>query len=185
MCPPCLPQVGLRVDSGLSGRYAWGMTAATGQNGTFWLVLACVVGALAGCGSTGKSGSEPGDSVSILSPVEARELIEGEDDLFVLSVCHKWEFDYYRISGSAMVPHHLLADWLGGAELYPQINQGRRPRKDQPVLLYCSTGGRTRKASEQMARLGYEKVYVLGGGMRDWMRAGIPYDKTTLVEEDR
>lgn len=172
------------VDSVLPGRYAWGMTAATRQKGTFWLVLVCVAGTLAGCASSGDPGGDS-DGVVVLTPAEARELIEREDDLFVLSVCHKWEFDYYRIPGSAMVPHHLLASWLGGAELYPEINQGRRPGKDQPVLLYCSTGGRTRKASKQMARMGYETVYVLGGGMRDWMRAGIPYDKTTLVEEDR
>ncbi len=159
--------------------------ATKAQGGWRWWGLACVSAGvlLSGCGWSSRADDGPADSVTVLTPEQARALIEREDDLFVLSVCHKWEFDYYRIPGSAMIPHHLLADWLGGEDLYPEINQGRRPRKDQPVLLYCSTGGRTKKASREMARLGYEKVRVLGGGMRDWIRAGIPYDKTTLVQD--
>jgi rhodanese-related sulfurtransferase len=139
----------------------------------------CLAGCAPGDGGDG-DGSGALSAVTVLTPGEARELIEREGDLFVLSVCHKWEFDYYRIPGSAMVPHHLLADWLAGESIYEEINRNRRPGKDQPVLLYCSTGGRTKKASALMARKGYERVYVLGGGMRDWMRAGIPYEKTTL-----
>lgn len=140
---------------------------------------------LTGCPPAGDGdgrGDAAGAAVRVLSPGEAKQLIEREEDLFVLSVCHKWEFDYYRIPESAMVPHHLLKEWLTGETFYPEINRGRRPGKDQPVLLYCSTGGRTKMASRLLAEMGYERVYVLGGGMRDWMRAGIPYDKTTLSD---
>ncbi|MBL7782565.1 MAG: rhodanese-like domain-containing protein [Saprospiraceae bacterium] len=41
---------------------------------------------------------------------------------------------------------------------------------DNPVIVYCATGGRSGRASAQMAKMGFKKVYNYEGGMRDWGR---------------
>ncbi len=48
--------------------------------------------------------------------------------------------------------------------------------KSKPVYVYCRSGGRSGKASETLAALGYE-VYDLDGGMDAWKSAGKSVEK--------
>jgi len=41
-------------------------------------------------------------------------------------------------------------------------------------LIYCRTGNRTGQAYEIMERLGFERVYDMGGGISQWIAAGHP-----------
>jgi rhodanese-related sulfurtransferase len=47
--------------------------------------------------------------------------------------------------------------------------------KDQPVILYCGSGGRAALAGKMLKDLGYERVYNLGG-FKDWADAGGPVE---------
>ena len=38
---------------------------------------------------------------------------------------------------------------------------------DQPLLLYCRSGRRSKEAAEKLAALGYTQVYEFGG-IQDW-----------------
>jgi thioredoxin len=51
--------------------------------------------------------------------------------------------------------------------------------KTKPVYVYCKSGGRSLKASEKLAELGFTTVYNLDGGMMKWEAAGLakPYTK--------
>jgi sulfur-carrier protein adenylyltransferase/sulfurtransferase len=55
---------------------------------------------------------------------------------------------------AAHVPHEAIA----AAEL---------PR-DRPILLYCRSGARSRRAGEQLLALGYTDVWSLAGGLAAW-----------------
>ncbi len=161
--------------------------AKAGRSGLGWKAGASCV-ALAGlvsgcCVGTSPPGPAESEVVTLVSPEQAVRLIENTPDLYILSVCHKWEFDYYRIPGSVLIPHWMLREKILGNDLYPEINRGRTPAKDQPILVYCSTGGRTRSAAKALRELGFQKIHVLQGGMREWMRAGVPVEKTSLQEE--
>ncbi|MEQ8241538.1 MAG: rhodanese-like domain-containing protein [Cyclobacteriaceae bacterium] len=46
--------------------------------------------------------------------------------------------------------------------------------KDKPVAIYCAAGGRSAKASEKFAMLGFRTIYDLEGGFRGWQSAGNP-----------
>jgi sulfur-carrier protein adenylyltransferase/sulfurtransferase len=41
---------------------------------------------------------------------------------------------------------------------------------DEPVILYCRTGGRSRWAAERMAERGHERVWNLTDGVMGWRR---------------
>lgn len=48
--------------------------------------------------------------------------------------------------------------------------EGALPNKDQPILVYCRSGNRSKQASQTLADLGYTNV-VEFGGINSW-----PYD---------
>jgi thioredoxin len=51
--------------------------------------------------------------------------------------------------------------------------------KSKPIFVYCMSGGRSKKAAEKLAELGYTKIYELQGGIMKWNAAGlsVPSDK--------
>jgi rhodanese-related sulfurtransferase len=46
--------------------------------------------------------------------------------------------------------------------------------EDQPIMLYCGTGGRSALAAETMALLGYRNVTSMAGGIVAWAAAKLP-----------
>lgn len=51
--------------------------------------------------------------------------------------------------------------------------------KSKPVYVYCKIGGRSAKAADKLASMGFSKVYNLDGGIMKWDAAGLsaPGDK--------
>lgn len=51
--------------------------------------------------------------------------------------------------------------------------------KSKPIFVYCMSGGRSKKAAEKFAELGFSKIYELQGGIMKWNAAGlsVPSDK--------
>ncbi|MBK5946540.1 rhodanese [Rhodobacter veldkampii DSM 11550] len=50
-------------------------------------------------------------------------------------------------------------------------------RKDQPVILYCASGGRSALAGMVLKEMGYDQVYNLGA-FKDWAEAGGKVEKS-------
>ena len=51
--------------------------------------------------------------------------------------------------------------------------------KSKPIFVYCMSGGRSKKAAERLAELGFNKIFELQGGIMKWNAAGlsVPNDK--------
>ena len=45
--------------------------------------------------------------------------------------------------------------------------------RSQPVYVYCKVGGRSAKAARILQEMGFEEVYDLEGGIRNWERSGM------------
>lgn len=45
--------------------------------------------------------------------------------------------------------------------------------KTKPVFVYCKSGGRSAKAADKLAQMGYTKIYDLQGGYLKWDSAGL------------
>lgn len=45
--------------------------------------------------------------------------------------------------------------------------------KSKPVFVYCTVGGRSKKASEKLQELGFKEIYNLDGGIMKWNAAGL------------
>jgi rhodanese-related sulfurtransferase len=93
----------------------------------------------------------------------------------------------------------LQADWTNSKQFEERI---KALDKEEPVYIYCLSGGRSANAMEWMNENGFKKVYNLKGGINSWKQANkkvegqsqqeqismqefessIPKDKTVLVD---
>lgn len=49
--------------------------------------------------------------------------------------------------------------------------------KNQPIVIHCASGGRSKSAADQLIELGFIKVYDYSGGFSDWKKRGEEVEK--------
>jgi rhodanese-related sulfurtransferase len=67
----------------------------------------------------------------------------------------------------------IFVNWTGGnfEEEVAKLN------KKKTYYVYCRSARRTIPATEKMKELGFKKVYMLDGGINNWVEAGMPVVK--------
>jgi len=128
----------------------------------------------------------PKPSVRWITPEQAFKEIQDDPDLFLLCVADKEEYDRGHIAGSVIIPVMGLERGLDRNDWWPDINFGRVPRRDQRILCYCwwkscdcpSVPTYSQLARKILIRKGFRKIDIIVGGMRDWMKKGLPVEKT-------
>ncbi|MGN0179619.1 MAG: rhodanese-like domain-containing protein [Monoglobaceae bacterium] len=131
------------------------------------LVVLCLaaVFALGGCGAA--KGGDAEDSYDngrgeklmyeSITPKQAKELMDTEENYIILDVREQSEYDEGHIPKAVLIPHTEIEN--RAEELMPG--------KEQLILVYCRSGRRSKIAAESLARLGYTNVKEFGG-IIDW-----------------
>ncbi len=104
--------------------------------------------------------------VESISPREARRM--ADQGAVLLDVREHAEVQASgKARGAVHIPNALVP-----IKADPR-NPDHEPRlsPERPVIVYCAAGGRAQMAGETLLRLGYTKVYNMGG-FRDWVAAG-------------
>ncbi|MBB1094497.1 sulfurtransferase [Rhodopseudomonas palustris] len=96
--------------------------------------------------------------VSSINWQEAHKLIEETPgrDVVLLDVRQPKEYAHAHLPGAKLIPLGDLdkrLDELG---------------KEQPIVIYCASGGRSRVAAQMLAGKDFSKVYNLTGGIKAW-----------------
>src|SRR5262245_8463837 len=111
-------------------------------------------------------------AVPKLSPAQAKEMIAG-GNATILDVRDGTEVQQSgKIKGAVHVARGSLefrADTDSPSHI-PAL------KKDQPVLLYCGSGGRAALAGKTLRDMGYQKVFNVGG-FKDLADAGLETEK--------
>ena len=89
-----------------------------------------------------------------ISYKELNDFIKDKGALLI-DVRSSQEYDEGHINGAINIPSYNIKK-----EIEKIIKN-----KNQPIILYCSTGARSRKAKMELEKLEYENVYNLQGGM--------------------
>lgn len=97
-----------------------------------------------------------------LSAVQAREMLEKNDQVYLLDVRTFQEYSQIRLAGANLIPIDQLLRRI--AEL----------PKDRPILVYCAVGSRSTQVMNYLAKIGYGPVYNLNGGIWAWQLRGYP-----------
>ncbi|KPK85732.1 MAG: hypothetical protein AMJ81_02875 [Phycisphaerae bacterium SM23_33] len=84
--------------------------------------------------------------------------------MFVLDVRCPYEYLQEHIANSVLIPMDELRSHIGKNTIYPEINRGRTPRRDQLILCVCTLGVRSARAAEMLREMGYTHVRSLAGG---------------------
>lgn len=97
---------------------------------------------------------------------ELHERLEAGDDLQVLDVRERGEWDAGHIPGSLHLPYHDIHG----------VPDGLDP--ERPVAVICSSGQRSAPAASLLRRQGAgEVLHVVDGGVPLWQRQGWPVEQ--------
>ncbi len=138
-----------------------------------------------GCPVPIKQAREARLVVPEISPVEAWRQLQANDDVFLVDVRLKEEYDRASIPGSVLIPRETIEFAIFKNTLFPEINRGRVPRKDQTIFLYCRTGGRSLLAGKTLRDLGFSNVRSIRGGILQWQREGLPTNRQAGPSPDQ
>jgi molybdopterin/thiamine biosynthesis adenylyltransferase/rhodanese-related sulfurtransferase len=110
--------------------------------------------------------------VQEIEPEEAAAML---DRAVILDVREADEFEQGVLPGSVHIPRGFL-------EL--QV-EGKLPKKDQPIIVYCAGGIRSAFACKVLQEMGYQEVYSLIGGFNRWKDEGRPWEAPKSLTSDQ
>lgn len=90
-----------------------------------------------------------------ISPKEAMEMM-GDKNAIIVDVRTKEEYKQGHIPKAVALPANQIARKASTV----------LPKKNQVILVYCYSGGRSRPAAKALVRQGYTNVYDFGGLVR-------------------
>lgn len=93
------------------------------------------------------------------------KLLSLKDKYALIDVRTGFEYRHGHIKGAI---HYKLGE--------EDIIERKFP-KEEPIILICKTGHRSRAAANRLVRRGYKKLYHLEGGMNKWRKEKLPEEK--------
>ncbi len=124
-------------------------------------MLALIFGLVFGC----RNGAE-NQKIENLSARQAFELMEN-NTIFVLDVRTPGEFSQGQIKDALLIPVQVL-----NTDYSKILNH-----KKDPILVYCRSGNRSVTALKILSNNGFEKLFHLKNGIKDWVKNGYPIHK--------
>lgn len=100
------------------------------------------------------------------TPTQLHDRLRLGEKLSLLDVRTPAEFEEVHVADVHLVP-------LDRLEKTPLTNM-HGFAKEQPLFIFCRTGGRAKLAAEQLERSGFEHCHVVEGGTQAWAEAGLP-----------
>ncbi len=103
----------------------------------------------------------PDHKIRAWRPSELKDLL-AKKSVIMIDVREPFEYQNGHIAQSQLIPLRLIRQ------------QGTMLPKDQPLMLLCRVGRRSRLAASILMDLGYQDVHHLEGGILAWEAAGYP-----------
>lgn len=95
-----------------------------------------------------------------INSAELKQQIDAGTAPIIVDVRSAEEFAQAHIAGARLLPLFTIP-----------VRHGELPR-NQPIVVACRSGGRSRMACEQLRKLGFDNLQNLNGGLLAWQRAG-------------
>jgi len=92
-----------------------------------------------------------------ISAADAKARMDSGDEIIILDVRTKEEYDAGHIKGAILVPNETIIDEQ--PDLLPDL--------DAEILVYCRSGNRSAQAANKLLAIGYTNVADFGG-IIDW-----------------
>lgn len=93
----------------------------------------------------------------MISPKEAKQRFESEEQVNILDVRSEAEYEQGHIPGALLLPLDQLEDEIANCF----------PNKETRIYVYCRSGVRSKIAARLLDQMGYQQIYEFGG-ILDW-----------------
>lgn len=113
---------------------------------------------MSGCTNSISTEEEEGPISTNVTIEESKALINDMEDLLILDVRTKGEFDAGHIEGSIQIPVDELEDRINELEEY----------RGNPILVYCRSGNRSSQAVNILLNNEFEEIYHMNEGFMNW-----------------
>ena len=101
-----------------------------------------------------------------ISIEELRQTQNAEADILLVDVRETAEYAAGHIAGATSIPRGILE--LSADREYPKRHEKLSNAQQQPVVVYCASGGRSALAAAVLQQMGFESVQSLAGGVGRW-----------------
>jgi rhodanese-related sulfurtransferase len=107
-----------------------------------------------------------------ISPAELKVKLDANENFLLFDVRESSEFEHGHIESAHLVPRGIIEAAADPSypNHYPPLSGGR----DQQVVLYCATSGRSAMAAAVLQMMGFKNVLNLSGGFVGWETDGMP-----------
>ena len=103
----------------------------------------------------------------LLSPSDAQKLIAenaGNPKFILLDVRTKDDYDSGHIEGAKLMNYYAT----NFSRMASQLD------RDATILIYCQKGRQSPQAFRALEKDGFSKLFILDGGISEWVNAGLP-----------
>lgn len=115
------------------------------------------------------------DARTRITEVSVEELAAQAPGSFVLiDVREPAEYATAHLAEAIPIPRGVLEFQVEANPAIACVTEPALALREQPIVLYCRTGGRSALAAESLQKLGFTRVRSLAGGITAWTAAGMP-----------
>ena len=93
-----------------------------------------------------------------MSPEEAKSKLRENNDIILLDIRTKEEYDEKHIPNCILIPLDNLNNEV----------ENKIENKESEIIVYCRSGRRSKLACQKLVNLGYRNLYNLEGGIKNW-----------------
>ena len=94
-------------------------------------------------------------SIQYISKNQAEELIKDRKEVIIIDVRNNTDYIQSHLQNAINIPVREMNEHLKELEQY----------KENPIILYCSNGNRSKVAAIQLEAIGYKNLYVIKEGI--------------------
>ena len=110
--------------------------------------------------------------ITEITPSELKTKLDAKEALVLIDVREPAEYEHGHIGSAHLVPRGILE--AAADTSYPKHYPPLSGAREQQVVVYCATSGRSAMAAAVLQMMGYKNVLNLAGGMTRWETEGLP-----------
>ena len=114
------------------------------------------------------------DARSQIREVAPQAFSECPQTRILIDVREPAEFDTGHLAGAVNIPRGVIEFQVDAHPAVANVSDPALSHKEQPLVLYCRTGGRAALAALSLQRMGFSDVTSIEGGITGWTDAGLP-----------
>ena len=107
-----------------------------------------------------------------ISPAELKTKLDAKENFVLVDVRESAEYEHGHIGGAHLVPRGIIE--AAADTSYPKHYPPLSGARDQQIVLYCATSGRSAMSAAVLQMMGFKNVLNLAGGFARWESEGMP-----------